>query len=95
MSAAVIAQARVKRASDATEVVPLEVSARSSRPVGPATTRSAPTVRTRETWWEQVGDWEMEIIPPDDMDVARTTWRPPVAPQTAVRAVGGRADGGG
>ena len=21
---------------------------------------------------EQVGDWEMEIIPPDDMDVART-----------------------
>ena len=30
---------------------------------------------------EQVGDWEMEIIPPDDMDVARTIvgGPPPVA----------------
>lgn len=90
-SCAVIAQARVKRASDAAEVVPLEVSGPivGGRWAGYHEIR-ADREDTRDVV-EQVGDWEMEIIPPDDMDVARTIVGGPlpVAPQTAVRAVGG------
>ena len=88
---AVIAQARVKRASDAAEVVPLEVSAPivGGRWAGYHELR-ADRDDTKDVV-EQVGDWEMEIIPPDDMDVARTIVGGPlpVAPQTAVREAGG------
>ena len=88
---AVIAQARVRRASDAVEIVQLEVSGPivGGRWAGYHELR-ADRDDTADVV-EQVGDWEMEIIPPDDLDVARTIVGGPlpVAPQTAVRAVGG------
>ena len=62
----------MKRASGAVEVVPLEVSGPivGGRWAGYHEIR-ADREDTRDVV-EQVGDWEMEIIPPDDMDVART-----------------------
>lgn len=88
---AVIAQARVRRASDAVEIVQLEVSGPivGGRWAGYHELR-ADRDDTADVV-EQVGDWEMEIIPPDDLDVARTIVGGPlpVAPQTAVREVGG------
>jgi len=83
----VIAQARVKRGADAVELVPLEVEG----PIVGGRWDGYHAIRADRDDTadaaERVGDWEMEIIPPDDMHVARTIVGGPlvVAPQTAVR----------
>ena len=82
----VIAQARVKRSADAVELVPLTVELIvGGRGDGYHAIRADRDDTTDAA--QQVGDWEMEIIPPDDLDAARTIVGGSlvVAPQTAVR----------
>ena len=82
----VIAQARVKRSADAVELVPLTVELIvGGRCDGYHAIRADRDDTTDAA--QQVGDWEMEIIPPDDLDAARTIVGGSlvVAPQTAVR----------
>lgn len=82
----VIAQARVKRSADAVELVPLTVELIvGGRWDGYHAIRADRDDTTDAA--QQVGDWEMEIIPPDDLGAARTIVGGSlvVAPQTAVR----------
>ena len=83
----VVAQIRVARSSGATVMVPVSISPVTGGRWDGYHALHADRDDT-DSVSPQVGDWEMEIIPPDSLDMARTVAGGPlvVAPQTAVRS---------